>query len=96
MRKLRSDYYTSKIAEHEGNPKATWRILKRVINRDTKSGDIKRIFYNGEQVDNKALISETFKVHITPLTKFCSETPYGVKTLHAKYFQNRNCGFPII
>ena len=23
VRKLRSDYYTSKIAEHEGNPKAT-------------------------------------------------------------------------
>ena len=36
------------------------------------------------------------KVHITPLTKFRPETPYEVKTLHAKYFQNRNCGFPII
>ena len=36
------------------------------------------------------------KVHITPLTKFRPETPYGVKTLYAKYFQNRNCGFPII
>ena len=36
------------------------------------------------------------KVHITPLTKFRPDTPYGVKTLHAKYFQNRNCGFPII
>ena len=36
------------------------------------------------------------KVHITPLTKFRPETPYGVKTLHAKYFQNRNCGFPTI
>ena len=36
------------------------------------------------------------KVHITPLTKFRPETPYGVKTLHAKYFQNRNCGLPII
>ena len=38
----------------------------------------------------------SFKVHITPLTKFRPETPYGVKTLHAKYFQSRNCGFPII
>ena len=36
------------------------------------------------------------KVHITPLTKFRPETPYGVKMLDAKYFQNRNCGFPII
>ena len=60
VRKLRSDYYTSKIAEHEGAPKATWRILKQVINRDTKSGDIERICHNGELVDNKALISETF------------------------------------
>ena len=51
VRKLRFDYYTSKMAEHEGNPKATWRILKQVINRDTKSGDIERICYNGEPVD---------------------------------------------
>ena len=63
VRNLRSDYYTSKIAEHEGNPKATWRILKQVINRDTKSGDIERICHNGELVDNKALISETFNQH---------------------------------
>ena len=46
VRKLRSDYYTSKIAEHEGTNKATWRILKQVINRDTKSGDIERICHN--------------------------------------------------
>ena len=36
------------------------------------------------------------KVHIPPLTKFCPETPYGVKRSHAKNFQNRNCGFPTI
>ena len=58
VRKLRSDYYTSKIAEHEGNPKAKWRILKQVINRDIKSGDIERICHNGELVDNKALIQK--------------------------------------
>ena len=58
MRKLRSDYYTSKIAEDEGNPKATWRILKQVINRYTKSGDIERICHNGELADSKALIQK--------------------------------------
>ena len=63
MRKLRSDYYTSKIAEHEGNRKATWTILKQVIRRDTKSGDIESICHNGELVDNNALISETFNQH---------------------------------
>ena len=59
VRKLRYDHYTGKTAEHEGNPKATWRILKQVINRDTKSGDIERICHNRELVDNKAMISET-------------------------------------
>ena len=44
----------------------------------------------------KHLAYRSIKVHVTPLTKFRPETPYGVKTLHAKYFQNRNCGFPII
>ena len=59
MRKLRSD--TSSIA------KATWRILKQVINRDTKSGDIERICHNGELVDSKALISETFNQHFVSI-----------------------------
>ena len=36
------------------------------------------------------------KVHIPPLTKFCPETPCGVKTSDAKNFLNRNCGFPTI
>ena len=40
--------------------------------------------------------NKRFKVHIPPLTKFCPETPYGVKRSHAKNFQNRNCGFPTI
>ena len=39
---------------------------------------------------------DDIKVHTTPTTKFRPETPYRVKTLHAKYFQNRNCGFAII
>ena len=53
VRKLRADYYTSKIAEQEGNPKAIWKLLKLVINRDTKSGDIERICHNGELVETK-------------------------------------------
>ena len=39
---------------------------------------------------------ELFKVHIPPLTKFCPETPCGVKRSYAKNFRNRNCGFPTI
>ena len=39
-------------------------------------------------------IRNFLKVHIPPLTKFRPQTPYGVKTSHAKNFQNRNCGFP--
>ena len=40
--------------------------------------------------------SDVIKVHVTPLTKYRPETPYRVKTLYAKYFQNCNCDFPII
>ena len=39
VRKLRADYYQTL---------ATSRILKQVINRDTKSGDIERICHSGE------------------------------------------------
>ena len=50
----------------------------------------------GEEGDEEQIDFQIVKVHITPLTKFRPETPNGVKILHAKYFQNRNCGFPII
>ena len=86
VRKLRSDYCTSKIPEHEGNPKATWRILKQVINKDTKSGDIERICYNEELVDNKALISETFNQHFVSVGEklYLSKTKLVMQTLNLK------------
>ena len=39
---------------------------------------------------------DLLKVHIPSLRKFHPENPYGVKMLHAKYFQNKNCGFATI
>ena len=53
---------------------------------------LKHIFYVPSFTPGPILL----KVHIPPLTKFRPETPYGVKTSHAKNFQNRNCGFPTI
>ena len=68
---------------HRGTSKSTW--LVTVVN-------VKNMNMNlGNKVGEYA-----FKVDITPLTKFGPDTPYGLKTLHAKYFQNRNSGFPMI
>ena len=71
--KLRSDYYTSKIAEHEGNPKAARSLPKQVIIRDTKSGVIERICHNEELVDNKALITKTFNRHFVSIGEKLAE-----------------------
>ena len=43
IRKLRSDYYTKKIEESTGDLKATWKILKEVINKDQKTTEINEI-----------------------------------------------------
>ena len=42
-------------------------------------------------------VNDNLKVHITPLTKFRPETPYGVKKVTCKIFpESELCGFPII
>ena len=78
----------------------------RIFKFENKNGPIYSLVINctGDNESffrklNSALANQSckiLKVHIIPLTKFRPETPYGVKRLHAKYFQNRNCGFPII
>ena len=70
-----------------------------IIRPETLSADLRS---NNDNNNNNNLTWKPleqnfrFKVHFTTLTKFRSETPYDVKTLHAKYFQNQNRGFPII
>ena len=40
--------------------------------------------------------ASSFKVHISPLTKFHPENPCGVKRSHRKNFRNRTWRFPTI
>ena len=69
-------------------------IRPEILSEDLRSNNDNN---NNNNLTRKSLEQDfPFKVHITTLTKFRSETPYDVKTLHAKYFQNQNCGFPII
>ena len=67
IRKLRSDYYTKKIEESTGDSKATWKILKEVINKDQKRAEINEINVDGQTVTDKKTISETLNQHFVSI-----------------------------
>ena len=56
IRKLRSEYYTKTIEESTCDLKATWKILKEVINQ--KTAEINEINVDGQTVTDKKTISE--------------------------------------
>ena len=50
LRKLKSDYYTSKTEESKGNLKNIWRVLEHVANRSPKCTSIDQIRVNDRLV----------------------------------------------
>ena len=54
VRKLRSEYYSKKIAENQGDIKATWKVLKEVMKTEPKQS------YFNVISGNKEYITENF------------------------------------
>ena len=67
MRKLRSEYYSKKIAENQGNIKATWKVLKEVMKTDPKQSYFNVIFGNKEDITVEQKISKRFNDHFISL-----------------------------
>ena len=66
IQKLRSDYYT-KIEESTGDFKATWKILKEVINKDQKTAETNEINVDDQTVTDKKTISEALNQHFVSI-----------------------------
>ena len=82
VRKLRSDYYTSKILQ------SNMEIPKQVINGAI--GEIERICHHGELVGNKALISETFYDHFVSIgEKLAGEISAPVNDTSSSLLKNK-------
>ena len=67
MRKLRSEYYSKKIAENQGNIKATWKVLKEVMKTEPKQFYFSVIPGNKEDITDEQEISERFNDHFVSL-----------------------------
>ena len=44
LRSLRSEYYSKKISENQGDMKSTWKILRKAMNKEAKQSDILKQF----------------------------------------------------
>ena len=88
IRQARSEYYSRRINENQGDIKGTWKVLKQAINKDPKMVDISTVNYDSELVTDKNKTPEVFKDHfvgvgeklakdISPST--CSSSDYILK-----------------
>ena len=55
---LKRDYFTYKIASHEGDIKSTWKIINLVLNKKSKATQITTLDVDGEQISNYEAIAE--------------------------------------
>ena len=53
IRKARSEYFTKKLAESNGDLKKTWQTLKQAMNREGKSNPIDKLNVNGNEINDK-------------------------------------------
>ena len=88
IRQARSEYYSRRINENQGDIKGTWEVLKQAINKGPKMADISTVNYDSELVTDKNKIPEVFNDHfvgageklardISPST--CSSSDYILK-----------------
>ena len=54
----RSEYYSRRINENQGDIKGTWKVLKQAINKGPKMADVSTINYDSEEVTDKSRIPE--------------------------------------
>ena len=55
---LKRDYFTNKIASHEGDIKSTWKIINLVLNKEPKTTQITTLDVDGEKISNHEAIAE--------------------------------------
>ena len=76
IRKLRSDYYSTKIKESSGDMRSIWKILKEVTNNDNKSTSI-----DGKIVSDGRGISDALNDHFVSIgNKLAGEILDSVQT----------------
>ena len=76
IRKARSEYFTKKLAENNGDLKKTWQTLKQAMNREGKSNPIDKLNANSNEVNDKMKIAEYCNKYFTDIgKKLASEIP---------------------
>ena len=55
---LKRDYFTNKIASHEGDMKSTWKTINLVLNKKSKTTQITSLDVDGENISKHEAIAE--------------------------------------
>ena len=76
IRKARSEYFTKKLAESNGDLKKTGQTLKQAMTREVMSNSIDKLNVNSEEVNGKMKIAESCNEYVTDISKkLASKSP---------------------
>ena len=67
LRKLRKNYYTSRIQINEGNLKNTWKVLKGAIGQNDKTYSVDKIVIDDTNQTDKVKIADAFNNHFVSI-----------------------------
>ena len=60
---LKRDYFTNKIASHEGDIKSTWKTINLVLNKKSKTTQIATLDVDGKKISNHESIAEQMNTY---------------------------------
>ena len=64
-KRLKKDYYSSKIQENVGNLKQTWKIVHEIVNKTSKTTKIDSITVNDNVITNKKIIPNIMNTYFS-------------------------------
>ena len=92
-------YYQGSIAENRGNPKRMWKVINKVLDKETPSTEISSLEVEGKTIANEKDIAESLNHHfVTVGPKLASKLesePDDDSLKHINYQQNTMIFVPI-
>ena len=80
-KRLKKDYYSSKIQENVGNLKQTWRIVHEIVNKTSKTTKLDSIKVNDNIITNKKVIPNIMNTYF-PSVGETSKLKYPMNRTH--------------
>jgi hypothetical protein len=67
LRKAKSDFFQRKLDDCHGDPKASWKLMKKVFPSKNRTTNIDKLVVDGVDIVHPKDISDSLNLHFTPV-----------------------------